>query len=61
VLLDEHKGRHAARATGLTVTGTLAVIQRAAREGLSADALMRLQATNFRVSQRLLNRVRSET
>lgn len=63
VLLDERKGRQAARAMGLAVAGTLALIQRAAQGKLLdlTDALNRLQATNFRASQRLLSRVRFET
>lgn len=60
VLLDERKGREAARAMDLAVAGTLGLIQRAAQAGLLdvVDALDRLQATNFRASQRVLNRVR---
>jgi len=62
VLLDERKGRHAARAHGLAVAGTLGIIQRAARDGLVelTDALRRLEATNVRISRRVLNRVKSE-
>lgn len=63
VLLDERKGRQTARAMGLAVAGTLSLIQRAAQCELLdlADALKRLEATNFRASQRLLTRIRSET
>lgn len=60
VLLDERKGRQAARERGLRVSGTLGVIQRAVDQKLIAlnDALDRLKKTNFRVSARLLNRLR---
>lgn len=63
VLLDERKGRRAARAKGLAVAGTLAVIRRAAQGGLLdlADALRRLEATSFRVSPRLLTGMGSDT
>ena len=60
VLLDERKGRHAARESGLRVSGTLGVICLAADQKLITlnDALDRLEKTNFRVSPRLLNRLR---
>ena len=60
VLLDERKGRHAARERGLRVSGTLGVIRLAADQGLItlADALDRLEKTKFRVSPRLLNSLR---
>jgi predicted nucleic acid-binding protein len=60
VLLDERKGRQAARERGLRVSGTLGVIRFAADVGLITvtDALDRLGKTNFRASPRLLNGVR---
>ena len=60
VLLDERKGRQAAREQGLRVSGTLGVIRLAADQGLITlkDALDRLEKTNFRVSPRLLNSLR---
>jgi predicted nucleic acid-binding protein len=60
VLLDERKGRHAARERGLRVSGTLGVIRLATDKRLItlADALDRLAKTNFRVSLRLLNSLR---
>ena len=60
VLLDERKGRQAARERGLRVSGTLGVIRLAADQKLITltDALDRLEKTNFRVSPRLLNRLR---
>ena len=53
VLLDERKGRHAARERGLRVSGTLGVISLAADKRLITlgDALDRLEKTNFRVSR----------
>ena len=60
MLLDERKGRQAARERGLRVSGTLGVIRLAADEGLITvtDALDRLEKTNFRVSPRLFNSLR---
>ena len=60
VLLDERKGRQAAREQGLRVSGTLGLIRLAADQKLIAlkDALDRLAKTNFRGSPRLLNSVR---
>ena len=56
VLLDERKGRQAARDRGLAVSGTLGVLDLADRRGLVhlADAIDRLKATNFRASPRVL-------
>lgn len=61
VLLDERKGRQAAREQGLRVSGTLGVLRLGADQGLILlnDARDRLQKTNFRVSPRLLNSLRS--
>jgi predicted nucleic acid-binding protein len=60
VLLDERKGRKAARDRGLLVSGTLGVIRLAAGRGLVtlSDALDRLEKTTFRASQKLLDSVR---
>ena len=60
VLVDERKGRQAAREQGLRVSGTLGVIRLSADQGLITlkDALDRLEKTNFRVSPRLLNSLR---
>ena len=56
VLLDERKGRAAARARGLRVSGTLGVLDVASRRGLVniADALARLKQTSFRASPKLM-------
>jgi predicted nucleic acid-binding protein len=56
LLLDERRGRQAARDRGLAVAGTLGVLDLADRRGLArlADAIDRLKATNFRASLRVL-------
>jgi len=63
VLLDERKGRQAARERGLRVSGTLGVIRRAADQGLITltDALDRLEKTNFRATPKLFNSLRGST
>ena len=55
VLLDERRGRRAARDHGLAVSGTLGLLDLADRRGLVNlhDALGRLKATNFRASPRI--------
>jgi len=62
VLLDERKGRQVAQALGLTVSGTLGVLDLAARRGLVdlADALKRLEQTTFRATPRLLRRIQEK-
>ena len=57
VLLDERRGRQAARDRGLAVSGTLGVLDLADRRGFVplADAIDRLKTTNFRASPRVLN------
>lgn len=59
VLLDERKGRRAARALGLAVAGTVGILQLAARRGLVelASAFKRLERTNFRATPRLLRNI----
>jgi predicted nucleic acid-binding protein len=60
VLLDEKKARRIARDRGLVVSGTLGVLDFAARRGLLdlPAALDRLERTTFRASPRLLRLVR---
>jgi Domain of unknown function (DUF3368) len=56
VLLDEARGRRAASEHfGLPVTGTLGVLDRAARLGLIdvADAVVKLRKTSFRASPKI--------
>ena len=57
VLIDERAGVAAARARGLEVTGTLGLLARAARHGLTdlPTAFAALRATNFHVRQELLD------
>jgi predicted nucleic acid-binding protein len=57
VLMDDQDGVMAARRQGLIVTGTLGVLDLAARRGLIdlAEAFERLKATTFYYRQRLLD------
>ncbi|MBV8545867.1 MAG: DUF3368 domain-containing protein [Acidobacteria bacterium] len=59
ILLDEKKGRQAARERGLSVAGTLGVIDLAARRGLVSllDALKNLERTTFRASPQLIRSI----
>jgi predicted nucleic acid-binding protein len=56
LLMDELDGRTVARQFGLTVIGTLGVLDLAAARGLLdfRDAWQRLRATSFRVAPRLM-------
>ena len=57
LLMDDRKGVKAARRKGLRVTGTLGILELATRNGLVnfAQAVSRLQQTNFRSPEHLLN------
>ena len=57
--MDEREGVEEARRLGLTVTGTLGVLDRAAECGLIelAPAITALRQTNFRVNPMLLDRL----
>jgi predicted nucleic acid-binding protein len=59
LLIDERDGAKFAREHGLFVTGTLGVLQTAARRDLIslADALQALQNTNFRHSAALFDQL----
>ncbi len=61
ILLDENRGRQAARQRNLKMTGTLGLLDRAASQGLIdlSAAIDRLTQTNFRVSPRLLQQLKS--
>jgi len=52
LLMDDREGVKEARRLGLTVTGTLGVLQRAAERSLLdlSEVVKRLQSTNFRAS-----------
>jgi predicted nucleic acid-binding protein len=56
LLMDELDGRAAARAAGLTVIGTLGLLDRAAAQGLVSfpEAWQKLQATGFYATPRLV-------
>lgn len=62
VLIDERRGTQIAIENGLDVSGTLGVLQRAARKGLLnlAEAFDRLKTTNFRYRQEILDRLLRE-
>ena len=57
VLIDDRAGVAAARARGLEVTGTLGLLNRAARQGLIelSTAIAALKSTNFHARQDLLD------
>jgi predicted nucleic acid-binding protein len=61
VILDERKGRAAARSRGLHVSGTIGVLDRAVRAGLvdREDVIERLRTTTFRATPRLLRTIGS--
>jgi predicted nucleic acid-binding protein len=63
VLIDERKGTQAAMNKGLDVTGTLGILQRAARRDLLnlADAFDRLKRTNFRYQQEIMDKLLDQT
>ena len=62
VLIDERKGTQAAIDNGLDVTGTLGILQRAAKRGLLnlVDAFDRLKGTNFRYRQEIMDKFLNE-
>lgn len=62
MLIDERRGRQAARERGLRVSGTLGMLRLAADRGLVrlAEALDRLQTTNFRGTPKLFNGLRGD-
>ncbi|MDZ4783931.1 MAG: DUF3368 domain-containing protein [Planctomycetia bacterium] len=59
LLADDKQARKTAQALGITVIGTLGILDAAARRGLVdfADAIARLKRTNFHVSAKLLDAV----
>jgi predicted nucleic acid-binding protein len=56
LLMDDRTGVAAARSRGFAVTGTLGLLDRAARRGLIdlKEAVTRLQATSFHISPTLI-------
>ena len=59
VLMDDREGVEEARRLGLSVTGTLGILDRASERGLIelAAAVAKLRETNFRVNPVLLDRL----
>jgi predicted nucleic acid-binding protein len=59
LLIDEAAGRSVASRLGLANTGTLGVVLAGARDGLTnlKATLYRLQRTNFRISQSLIDKL----
>jgi len=57
ILIDDRRGAAAARDKGFEVTGTLGILDLAARRGIVdlADALARLRTTNFRRREELFD------
>jgi len=62
ILLDDRQARNAARDLGLTITGTVGVLDKASREGLIdlRDVLKDLQKTNFYISVELIGKLLGE-
>lgn len=56
LIIDERAGRRAARNLGISIIGTLGILDEAASVGLLnfPEAITLLSATNFRVSSRLI-------
>lgn len=59
ILMDERRGRQTAREQGLTVMGTLGVLEQAAIAGLIEIefVLVELQKTNFRISEEIIQEI----
>ena len=57
VLIDDRRGANAARGKGFDVTGTLGILDLAARRGMVdlTAALARLRTTNFRLREELFD------
>ncbi len=57
LLMDDRRGVIAALERGLTVTGTMGLLARAAKHGILdlADAFARLKRTNFRYRQEIMD------
>lgn len=62
ILMDDRDGVSAARSKGFAVTGTLGILDLAARRGLIQleDAFERLRATNFRCRPEIMEAILAE-
>lgn len=62
VLIDERTGAKVARELGLDVTGTLGVLDEAARQGFISlpEAIERLRRTSFRYPKAVVERLLAE-
>jgi predicted nucleic acid-binding protein len=62
LLIDERAGRSVARSLGLSVTGTLGVLDEGARRKLISlpDVIERLKRTSFRNPKLIVNRMLEE-
>ncbi|MGD1952407.1 MAG: DUF3368 domain-containing protein [Leptolyngbyaceae cyanobacterium] len=56
LIIDERLGRRTAMERGIPIIGTLGILDEAANQGLIdlANAVARLQTTNFRISRRII-------
>ncbi|MDJ0903190.1 MAG: DUF3368 domain-containing protein [Xenococcus sp. MO_188.B8] len=56
LIIDERLGRQIAKERGISIIGTLGILDDAANQGLVdfSDAIARLQKTNFRISRRII-------
>ncbi|MBW4483723.1 MAG: DUF3368 domain-containing protein [Tildeniella torsiva UHER 1998/13D] len=59
LIIDERRGRRAASDRGLSLIGTLGILDDAASQGWLdlADAIAQLQQTNFRISRQIIERL----
>lgn len=59
LIIDERLGRYVASDRGIPIIGTLGILDAAANQGLIelADAIARLQQTNFRISRRIVQKL----
>lgn len=63
LLVDDRQARRAAADFGIAITGTLGILDKAAREGLIdlETAIKRMQKTNFRIADDLIQKLIKES